>query len=122
MPSEDYDVEAVDAEGYAVVEENGYVVALDTRVTAELAQEGLAREVVRRLNGMRKDAGFRLEDRIVTYFEASGTLADVFERYGDYIRQETLSLRLEPSLPQNGAHQEQFSLDGERVRLAVARV
>ena len=42
---------------------------------------------------MRKEAGFRLDDRIVTTYQATGELAQVFERFGEYIRQETLSLR-----------------------------
>ncbi|MGH2367265.1 MAG: isoleucine--tRNA ligase [Chloroflexota bacterium] len=122
VPSEDYDVEAADAPGFVVVEDGGYAVALDTRLTPELVQEGMARELVHRLNGMRKDAGFRLEDRIVTYFAAPNEVADVFQRFGDYIRQETLSLRLEPleqADPTSGVHRQQIKLDGQEIMLAV---
>jgi isoleucyl-tRNA synthetase len=122
VPVEDYDVEAVDAEGYAVIEEAGSTVALDVRLTPELIQEGLAREVVRRLNELRKDAGFRVEDRIVTYYEAQGGLAEVFLRFGNYIRQETLSVRLEPHAPPDGAYSQRVTLGEHDALLAVQRV
>ncbi len=122
IPAEDYDVETVDAPGFAVVEEGGRAVALDVRLTPELVQEGLARELVHRLNSMRKDAGFRLEDRIITYYQAQGELAEVFRKFGDYIRQETLSLRLEAGEPRPGAYRQQLNLDGHAVVLGVERV
>jgi isoleucyl-tRNA synthetase len=128
VPAEDYDVEVTDAPGYAVVEEGGALVALDTRLTPELVQEGMARELVHRLNSLRREAGFRLEDRIVTTYDAEGEVADVFARFGDYIRQETLSVRLEPAGADalagsgaNGVRSEQFRLDGKVVTVAVQR-
>jgi isoleucyl-tRNA synthetase len=123
VPAEDFDVEVTDAPGFAVVEEAGYLVALDTRLTPELIQEGLARELVHRLNTMRREAGFRLEDRIVTFYAADDELRPLFERYGEYIRQETLSQRLEPGAPgTDGVHAEDVRLDGHLVRLGVQRV
>ncbi|HVG95989.1 MAG TPA: DUF5915 domain-containing protein, partial [Chloroflexota bacterium] len=123
VPSEDFDVEVTDAPGYAVVEEGGYLVALDTGVTPELVQEGLAREIIHRLNTMRKEAGFRLDDRIVAYYEAGEELRVVFERFGDAIRQETLSLRLEPSLPpESDGYAQDLRLDGHAISLSVQRV
>jgi isoleucyl-tRNA synthetase len=123
VPSEDFDVEVTDAPGYAVVEEGGYLVALDTRATPDLVQEGLAREVIHRLNTMRKEAGFRLDDRIVAYYEAGDELRAVFERFGDTIRQETLSLRLEPALPpESDGYAQDLRLDGHAISLSVQRV
>ncbi len=122
IPSEEYDVETAAAEGYEVVEEGGYLVALDTRLTPELVEEGLARELVRRLNDMRKEAGFRVEDRIVTYFSGPENVEQVFTRFGDYIRQETLSVRLERGPGDGAAHAETVAMDGLSVALAVQRV
>jgi isoleucyl-tRNA synthetase len=122
IPSEEFDVETAAAEGYEVVEEGGYLVALDTRLSPELLEEGLARELVRRLNDMRKDAGFRVEDRIVTYFAGEEPVQRVFERYADYIRQETLSVRLERGAGSDASHAEKVNVDGLAVALAVQRV
>jgi isoleucyl-tRNA synthetase len=123
IPSEEYDVETTAAEGFEVVEESGFVVALDTRLTPELVEEGMARELVRRVNDMRKDAGFRVEDRIVTYYAGPESVQEVFNRFADYIRQETLSVRLEPGAADGAAaHAERVTLDGVSVELAVQRV
>src|SRR5262249_47251475 len=75
--------------GFAAAEADGYTLVLDTRLTPALLQAGLARELVHRIQTMRKDAGFEVEDRIVTRFDAHGDLATVFASFGDYIRQET---------------------------------
>jgi isoleucyl-tRNA synthetase len=84
-----------------------------------LLQAGLARELVHRIQTMRKDAGFEVEDRIVTRFDANGELAAVFERFGDYIRQETLSVSLE-----SGGNGEGYNwsgqIEGEPVTIGVA--
>ncbi|MGV2436981.1 MAG UNVERIFIED_CONTAM: DUF5915 domain-containing protein [Anaerolineae bacterium] len=58
------------SEGYALVEESGYMVALDVRMTDDLIAEGLSREVVRRIQSMRKSADFEIEDRIRIQYRA----------------------------------------------------
>ncbi|MBI3971621.1 MAG: isoleucine--tRNA ligase [Chloroflexi bacterium] len=121
IPPEDYDVETVAREGFVIVEERDSTVALDTRLTPELVDEGLARELVHRLNTMRKDAGFRLEDRIETVYQADPELAAVFERFGDYIRQETLSLRLQLGVPEDSAFRRAMRLDGHDLLLGIKR-
>jgi isoleucyl-tRNA synthetase len=74
------------AEGLAVAADKLITVAVDATLTPELRLEGLAREVVRRIQAMRKDAGFDIADRI-TYYVASGELARVFDR-GDYVSRD----------------------------------
>ncbi|MFQ6020237.1 MAG: class I tRNA ligase family protein, partial [Dehalococcoidia bacterium] len=80
-------------------DEGGYAVGLDTRITPELADEGLARELVHRLQNLRKAAGFDIADRIETYFQGSERLRRVLDRHGDYVRQETLSRSLSEGAP-----------------------
>ena len=92
-------VETHEKEGFAVAQEGGLVVALDTELDENLLQEGLARDLVRTLNDMRKSAGFDVSDRIVTYFNVSGDgkaedqdlVSGALARFADYIRAETLS-------------------------------
>ncbi len=60
------------AEGLAVAADKLVTVAVDATITPELRAEGLAREVVRRIQAMRKEAGFDISDRITTYYQASG--------------------------------------------------
>ena len=115
-------VTATDLPGYAVVQEAGYTVALKTEVTPELADEGLARELVHRLQTLRKDAGFEIADRIVTYYTGDGDIGRVMQAHATYIAGETLSRELVAGSPPNGAPAEEQEVDGRTVRLAVQRV
>jgi isoleucyl-tRNA synthetase len=108
--------------GFAVAEEAGYAVAVTTEITPDLADEGLARELVRRIQDMRKNAGFEIADRIRTFYDGDADVARVMEAWGEYIRQETLSVSLIAGPPPAGAHTEEHTVDGRRVTLAVERL
>ncbi len=104
--------------GFAVAEEAGYAVAVTTKVTPELAEEGLARELVRRIQEMRKTAGFEIADRIRLTFE--GDLGGVMASWGDYIRQETLAEEIAAGTQEGFS--EEHTIDGLEVRLSVRKV
>jgi isoleucyl-tRNA synthetase len=109
--------------GFAAAEADGYTLVLDTRLTPELVEAGLARELVHRIQTMRKDAGFEVEDRIVTRFDAGDALAGVFSRFGEYIKQETLSTALEANGPASQTaegHGWTGQIEGEPVTIRVA--
>jgi isoleucyl-tRNA synthetase len=109
--------------GAALAEdEAGYAVGLDTNVTPELAGEGLARELVHRIQNLRKSAGFEISDRIVAYFQGWDRLRGVFAAHGAYVREETLADDLVESPPPPEATSEQQNIDGHEVTLAVKRV
>ena len=123
VPTDGYDVEAVDAEGFAVVEENGTLVALDVTLSRDLILEGLAREFTHRVNGMRKDAGYNLEDRIVVRYDATGEAAEVFERFGAAVGAEVLatSLAAGSSTLGDSAYRQVIAVDGHEVAVAIER-
>ncbi|HLB27452.1 MAG TPA: class I tRNA ligase family protein, partial [Dehalococcoidia bacterium] len=104
-----------------VEDDAGYAVAVDTTITPELAEEGLARELVHRIQSLRKAAGFDISDHITTYYQGPAGLRTVLARHGDYVRQETLSEELVEGAPPDGAHREEQTLDGEPLTLAVLR-
>jgi isoleucyl-tRNA synthetase len=106
--------------GYAVAEEAGYAVAVTTEVTPELADEGLARELVRRIQEMRKSAGFEISDRIHLGYEGDADVARVIDAWRDYVAQETLAQSIEPGI--DGGYAEDHDIDGRKLRLSVARV
>ena len=114
-------VTADDREGYAVASEAGYAVAIATHVTPELAMEGLARELVHRIQNMRRSAGFDIADHIVTYYQGSPELDHMMDTHGDYVRQETLSLRMLNEPPAPDAYTETHTVDGLEVTLGVLR-
>ncbi|MCH7605877.1 MAG: isoleucine--tRNA ligase, partial [Chloroflexi bacterium] len=113
----------VSVDHYWVALEGGYAVAIDSRVTPELAEEGLARELVHRIQNLRRAARFELTDRIVTYYQAPDEISSVMQgTFNDYIRQETLSEELVGGLPPEGAETETSKVEGMELTLGVKRV
>jgi isoleucyl-tRNA synthetase len=109
-------------EGHAIAEDDaGYAVAIDTRITPELADEGLARELVHRIQGLRKTAGLEIEDRIVAYYSGSERVRDVFAKHADYVRDETLANDIVEGAPPDGAATETAKVEGQEVTLAVTK-
>jgi isoleucyl-tRNA synthetase len=121
-------------QGYGVSEENDYWAVVDAQLTAELIMEGLAREVVRRIQTMRKDADFNIDDKIAITYKASGKLGKAIEQFAEYIRAETLSTALEAGEPANGYFQAYFgpdpkgdpkkdeSIEGETLSVGIKRL
>ena len=114
-------VQTQPAEGLAVAADKGVTVGVDTTITAELKSEGLAREVVRRIQAMRKNADFNIEDRITTYYQTDGELAAVISAWADYIQAETLTTQLVNDGPPAEAYTETHKLSGLEVTLGVKR-
>ncbi|HSH03228.1 MAG TPA: class I tRNA ligase family protein [Anaerolineae bacterium] len=77
--------------GQAVASDKGVTVAVDTNLTDELLQEGLARDLVRAINTWRKEADFEINDRIYITYSATGTAAEAIANFAAYIQQETLA-------------------------------
>ena len=122
IASDEVHVQQKQPEGLVVVTESGLTVAVDTQLTPELESEGLAREVVRRIQNLRKEADFNLDDRITTTYEADETLAQVFSDWREFIADETLSHELHAAPPEADAVQDEDNIDGHSVRLSVRRV
>jgi isoleucyl-tRNA synthetase len=111
--------------GYKVLTGGGvYLVAIPTEISAKLAAEGLAREVVHRLQTMRRSAGFDIADRIVTYYQGDAYIRKVMENkdLADYIKRETLSRELVDGVPQGGTFTESHRLGDYDILLAVRRL
>ena len=106
-----------------MTEEKGIVVAVDVTLTPELAREGLARDLVRRVQTLRKEAGFQIDDRIVTYWDADEELSAIVEEWGEYIQAETLSQKLVSGpMPATVDQQVSLELGGHPLTLGVKRV
>ena len=118
---EEVEVKTQAKEGFAVAEEGAYVAALVTELTPELAQEGLAREFVRRVQDLRKSAELDVADRIELFVEASAGLRSAIEAHREYITTETLTTSLAFGNPPDGASVIKDSFDGETVKVGVIR-
>ena len=106
-------VQAVEVEGLPIV------VYLDTRVTEELRLEGLAREIIRRIQTMRKEMDLEYDAKIITRYEASGTLEQAIGKFRDYIMRETQSIALEKG--KEGEYSKDWEIEGERITLHISR-
>ena len=104
------------------IEDNGYVVALDMQLTSDLVEEGLAREVIRRIQNLRKTADFALDDRIeIVYCDASSAIDAVMQLFSGYISQETLADSLTMGEIAADFVSESLDLKGEVLTIGVKR-
>ena len=92
---EDFSITAEDVPGLLVATDGPLTVALDVTLNDDLIAEGTARELVNRIQNMRKDSDFNVTDKIGIQIENHEALIGAVEKYGDYIKQETLALSLE---------------------------
>ena len=123
VPS-DLVVRTLDREGFAVEREGQIQVALSTAVSEKLLWEGLAREVVNRIQRARKDAGFEVSDRIVAHLVATGTLHQAIDAHRGHIAREVLGdpLELVEELPPVGeGYQAAMDIESESLALRLER-
>jgi isoleucyl-tRNA synthetase len=116
------DMAELEKKGYVVVTEGSHAVAISKDIPAELLAEGVAREIVRRLQTMRRSAGFDIADHIVTCYQGDDYIKQVMSDFADYIKQETLSKELVEGAPGTGAFSESHKLSGHEIRLGVRRL
>ncbi len=94
LTSEDVEISTNDIPGWLVANGEGITVALDVTITEELKQEGLARELVNRIQNLRKDSGFEVTDKIEVHLLHHSELKEAIQNNLDYITQETLTKEL----------------------------
>lgn len=108
-------------EGFAVETDGGYQVALNLSLTEELLDEGLARELVNRVQNLRKEAGLEVTDRIKLYLQTDDRVRKAIQSNLDYIKRETLSLDLLFER-QSGSLSVDSDLNGHPTYLAVEKI
>jgi len=112
------------AEGWAAAEDGGYVALLDTTITPELRSEGFARELVRRLQDLRREAGLDVSDRIEVRYHAAvdaPAVEQAFATHGGYIAEETLALSMQAGGADSGWASVDATIDGLDVTLALRK-
>ncbi len=96
--------------------------AFYTQISPELLREALAREIVHRLQTMRRAAGFDIADYIITYYQGDDYIRQVMKDFASYIKQETLSRELNCGIPSEGVFTASYKLSGHEVLLGVCRL
>jgi isoleucyl-tRNA synthetase len=109
-------------EGWAGVADRGTQVLIDTRVTPELAREGMARDVVRQVQELRKNAGLQMEDHIVLYLGTDGAeLKKAIDAHRDAIGVETLTVQWAEAAPNGDAHRAAVKVEGQALEIALTK-
>ena len=116
---DDVEVQTEDIPGWLVAGEGGVTVALDIDISPELRKEGLARELVNRIQQQRKDAGLEVTDRIALTLEGPEELQESVASNLDYIRAETLANELTWGPTGPGAKEEELE---PQMTVAIAMV
>ena len=94
LTSEDVEIATQDIPGWLVANANGITVALDITISEELKQEGISRELVNRIQNIRKESGFEVTDKIKVQVQRSGELEQAIQNNKEYIMSETLTEEL----------------------------
>jgi isoleucyl-tRNA synthetase len=122
LTPDDLLVERLPAAGLAVASDNDCIVALETTLTQELRHEGMARDLVRYVQDLRKKANFNIADRIIIHYVAEGEAADAIARHADYIQAETLAEALTAGELPDGSMATTLTLGSQPVGVGVMRV
>ena len=117
---EDLLITMTQQEGYVTEGDNEVTVVLDTNLTQELIEEGFVRELISKIQTMRKEAGFEVMDKIVVSYHAEDKIAAIFENYGGQIQSEVLAERIDGT--QLKGYQKEWNINGEHVVLSVQKV
>lgn len=119
---DDIEVSRIEKPGYAV-ESNGEVtVALVTELTEELLDEGFAREIVNKVQNMRKSSGLEVTDRISIRVASGERLRQATDRFGEFIRRETLADSIEHTGDSAVDGSTDWNINGEKARIAVQKI
>ena len=118
----DFEISSEDMPGWLVASEGKLTVALDITVTDELRAEGVARELINRIQNIRKESGFEVTDKIRVEIENKPCVAEGIARYADYIASQTLAVEVRSSDDPQGEAVVASDVDEEPIRIAVTRV
>ncbi len=120
LTKDDLLIEAAQSEGYVSDSDYGITVALETTLSDELIEEGFVREIISKIQTMRKDSGFEVMDNIKIYESGSEKIKAVMEKNADTIKSETLAKDI--IFGETGANSKEWNINGEKVTLGVEKL
>ncbi len=109
-------IDNAQTEGFVAESDKNVTVVLDITLTDELIEEGFVREIISKIQTMRKDADFDVLDRIKVYHEGNSRIKEIFDRNGDSIKNDVLALEIEEGI---GGISKEWNINGEKVTLSV---
>ena len=126
LSEEDLLITMTQMEGYVTEGDNTVTVVLDTNLTPELVEEGFVRELISKIQTMRKEAGFEVMDKISIYYHADEKVADISHKYGNDIMGDVLGTEVVAEADsfdsgENGIYCKEWNINGEKVLLGVKK-
>jgi isoleucyl-tRNA synthetase len=112
--------ETVQKEGLVTEKDENTVVVLDTKLTPELLEEGFLREILSKIQNMRKEADFEIQDLITVYYQGSAKITDIFNKYDETIKKEVLAVNITNQVSDDG-YTKDWSINGESVTFTVKK-
>ena len=119
LEAEDLLIESAQKEGYESVSENNVTVVIDTNLTPELIKEGMLREIVSKVQTMRKEAGFEVMDHIILSVSGNEMVAGVLKENEAFVMEEVLAEKI---ITGTAAYSKEWNINGEEVTLGVEKV
>ena len=119
LTEEDLLIDTAQTEGYVSEADGGITVVLDTNLTPELVEEGFVRELISKIQTMRKEAGFEVMDHINLYQDDNDKIKEILKKYTDDIKSEVLADNI--LIGEMGGYAKEWSINGEKVMLGVEK-
>lgn len=120
LTRDDLLIDVAQKEGYVTQEDNYVTVVLDTNLTPELIEEGFVRELISKIQTMRKEAGFEVMDKITVYQEGNDQIEALLAEHGDEICTEVMADRIVTG--QMGGYAKEWNINGQQVSLGVEKI
>ena len=117
---EDLLIDMAQMEGYVSESDHTITVVLDTNLTLELIEEGFVRELVSKIQTMRKEAGFEVMDKIRVYAKDNDKIVDIMKNHGDEIKSEVLAEDIVTG--ETKGYEKEWNINSEKVTMAVERI
>ena len=119
LSEEDLLIAMTQKEGYVTENDPGMTVVLDTNLTEELLEEGFVREIISKIQTMRKEADFEVMDQIAVYYQGSEKVNSIFTKNCDTIKKEVLATEITSG--DQGEYKKEWNINGETVTLGVSK-
>ncbi len=114
---EDLLIETTKSEKYISMQEDDMIVVLNIELTPELIEEGFVRELISKIQNLRKESGFEVQNHIEIYYSGNDKLAEIIERNKNEIADDTLADKIEAGVGEN-----KLDINGEKVMLKLVRL
>jgi len=118
---EDVEIKRQEMEGWAIIEEESHIVGIYTRITPELEAEGLVRELIHKIQLLRKEADFNLTDRIKIYYKTDEKLKEAINKNLEYLKNETLTLYISEG-EGDGEVSKELEVNGIPILVSLKRI